>query len=84
MAVNQLFPSRFSEKDGERLLAAPDEPAVRSARWFHARARAQRMQLGRLRRGLGGVQSVTLPFLFTEELERPDVEQLAGLVEGLL
>jgi anion-transporting ArsA/GET3 family ATPase len=84
VVVNQLFPPRFSAKDGELLLAAPDEPAVRSARWFHARGRAQRMQLGRLRRGLGGVRSLTLPFMFTEELERRGVEHLAGLLEGLL
>jgi hypothetical protein len=45
--VNRMFPSRFSAREAAELESAPDDPAVRSARWFHARARAQ---LARLRR----------------------------------
>ena len=84
VVVNRMFPSRFSAKDGVALASAPDVAAVCSARWFYGRARAQRAQLARLRRGLVGVRCTTLPFLFSDELGRADVEHLAGLLERLL
>ncbi len=82
--MNRLFPSRFSVADGVALASAPDDPAVRSARWFHARARTQQAQLGRLRRGLEGVRCTTLPFLFTANVDRADVERLVGVLDRSL
>jgi hypothetical protein len=38
VVVNRVLPARFSPEDGLALAAAPDDPAIRSARWFHARA----------------------------------------------
>jgi len=78
VAVNKLLPARFGRRDEATLLAAPDDPAVRTALWFHARAVAQRAQLRRLRRGLDGVPSLTLPFMFAEAVDRVAIEQLAG------
>jgi anion-transporting ArsA/GET3 family ATPase len=82
--VNRVFPSRFSERDDNLLRAAPDDPAVCSARWFSARARAQQAELARLRDGLARVPVSELPFLFAHELGLDDVEQIATLLEGSL
>ena len=82
--VNRMFPARFSAREAAELESAPDGPAVRSARWFHARARAQRAQLGRLRRGLAGVRRTTLPFLFAGEPDRAAIEHLARPLDRLL
>jgi anion-transporting ArsA/GET3 family ATPase len=84
VVVNRMFPSRFSASDAVALAAAPDDPAVRSAQWLHARARAQRAQLVRLRRGLAEVRCSTLPFLFATHVGRAEVEELAGLLERSL
>jgi len=54
---------------------------VRSARWFAARAGAQRAQMARLRRGLRGVPGMTLPFCFSADLGRAQVEALADRLE---
>jgi anion-transporting ArsA/GET3 family ATPase len=64
VVVNRTVSSRFSAQDEARLEAAADDPAVRSARWFCDRARAQRQQISRLRRELPGVPQVRLPMLF--------------------
>jgi anion-transporting ArsA/GET3 family ATPase len=81
VVVNRVLPARFSAAEARTLAGAPDDPPVRSARWFAASARAQRAQLARLRRGLGGVPGKTLPFLFGDILDRPDVETLARKLE---
>ncbi len=73
--ANRVFPSRFTREDGIALSRAPEDPAVSSARWFAARANAQRAQLRRLRRGLAQAHCTTLPFLFKAELEHTDVER---------
>jgi anion-transporting ArsA/GET3 family ATPase len=78
--VNRLLPARFSPEDGLALAAAPDEPAIRSARWFHARAQAQRIELERLIGQLEAVACVTLPLLFEAELGLGHIEHLADLL----
>jgi anion-transporting ArsA/GET3 family ATPase len=84
VVVNRVFPSPFSAQDRVRLQSAPDDPAVRAARWLDARARAQQTQLARLQEGLDAVSSTTLPFLFSGELERSDIEQLSCRLERSL
>ena len=79
--VNRVLPGRFSAADARTLASAPDDPAVRSARWFAARARAQRAQIERLRRGLRGLPGLTLPFCFSADLGRAEVEALADRLE---
>jgi anion-transporting ArsA/GET3 family ATPase len=78
--ANRVFPSRFTSEDALALARAPDDPAVRSGRWFAARVKAQRAQLARLRRGVTPVRCTTLPFRFESELERADIERFADLL----
>ena len=80
--VNRVLPARFSPEDGLALAAAPDDPAIRSARWFHARAQAQRGELERLVGRLQAVPCITLPLLFEAELGLRHIEQLADLLAG--
>ena len=80
VVVNRLLPARFSPEDGLALAAASDDPAIRSARWFHARAQAQRGELERLDGRLQAVPCITLPFLFEAELGPRHIEQLADLL----
>jgi anion-transporting ArsA/GET3 family ATPase len=77
VVVNRVLPARFSAAEQRTLASAPDDPPVRSARWFAARAQAQRAQLARLRRGLRGAPSTTLPFFFSDELGAAQLEALA-------
>jgi anion-transporting ArsA/GET3 family ATPase len=84
VVANQVFPLRLSARDDDRLRGAPDDPAVRSARWFYARTRAQQAELVRLRDGLGGAPLLELPFLFAAQLGRDDVEQIATVLERSL
>jgi anion-transporting ArsA/GET3 family ATPase len=63
VVANAVLPQRFSAAEAVALEAAPDGPAVRTARHAGARARAQRTQLRRLRRG-ARAQVTTLPFVF--------------------
>ena len=78
--ANRVFPSRFTSEDVLALSRAAEDPAVRSARWFAARAKAQRAQLARLRRGVAPARLTTLPFRFETELDRADVERFADLL----
>jgi anion-transporting ArsA/GET3 family ATPase len=82
VVVNRVLPARFSAEDGLTLAAAPDDPAIRSARWFHARTQAQRGELERLVGQLEGVPCITLPLLFEAELGPGHVAQLADLMVG--
>jgi anion-transporting ArsA/GET3 family ATPase len=82
VVVNRVFPGRFSPEDGLALAAAPDDPAVRSARWFDARARAQRVELERLVGQLEAVPCITLPLLFEAELGPRQIAHLADLLVG--
>ena len=63
IVCNGMLSQRFSAADVRALDAAPDGPEVRAARHAHARARAQRAQLQRLRRG-AHAPVATLPLLF--------------------
>jgi len=83
--VNGMLPERFTAADVTALRAATPGPPVRAALSEHARARAQRNQLRRLRRGLGGeVPVVTLPFAFERELGATALERLAACLEPAL
>ena len=63
VVANGMLAQRFSAAEARALAAAPDGPEVRAARRAHARARAQRAQLRRLRRG-ARAPVATLPFAF--------------------
>jgi anion-transporting ArsA/GET3 family ATPase len=80
VVVNRLLPARFSAEDELALAAAPDDPAIRSARWFHARAQAQRVELERLAGQLDAVPCITLPLLFEAELGPRQITYLADLL----
>jgi anion-transporting ArsA/GET3 family ATPase len=67
VVANGILPQRFSAGDARRLQAAPDRPEIRAARHAVARARAQRAQLQRLRRG-ARAPVTTLPFVFDGDL----------------
>jgi hypothetical protein len=80
VVVNALLPDRFDGADAAALASRPSR-ATRIAGSLHARARAQRAQLARLRRGLGAdVAITTLPYVFSGDLGTP---QLAGLASRL-
>lgn len=84
--VNKVLESPFGKRSAAALQRAgvDEDDALRSARWLHERASAQRQHLARLREGLDGVACGTLPFLFCEELGREELERLAGLAQGWL
>jgi anion-transporting ArsA/GET3 family ATPase len=63
VVANAVLPQRFSAAEAVALGGAPDGPEVRAARHAGARARAQRTQLRRLRRG-ARAPVATLPFVF--------------------
>jgi anion-transporting ArsA/GET3 family ATPase len=77
VVVNAVLPDRFSAQDAAAL-AARRGRAARVAASLHARARAQREQLERLRAGLDGVPVLTLPFVVAAELGPGELARLAG------
>jgi anion-transporting ArsA/GET3 family ATPase len=89
VVVNEVYPTRFADDEVgslERALEHSEDPlaraAVRAALSEHARGETQHDQLDRLRAGLhldGRV--VELPFVFAEQLERPELERLADQLE---
>jgi anion-transporting ArsA/GET3 family ATPase len=81
VVCNGMLSQRFAAADARALAAAPDGPEVRAARHSHARARAQRGQLQRLRRG-ARARVVTLPFAFADGAAR--VARLARELERSL
>jgi anion-transporting ArsA/GET3 family ATPase len=89
--VNALYPERFSNAESTRLQRARARAksplanvALGAALSEHARARTQAEQLQRLRDGLGH-ELVALPYLFAEQIGRPELESLADALEaGLL
>ena len=90
IVVNAVYPERFSGADAEALSGfSPDgsRPALRAALEAalseHHRARAQRAQLRRLRRGAES-EVTTLPFLFEPELGPESVERLSRELERKL
>jgi anion-transporting ArsA/GET3 family ATPase len=68
IVVNAVVPHRFTATQVRTLQAAPPSPPRHAALFAAAWARQQRAQIARLRRGLGGVEQVTLPFVFQSEL----------------
>jgi len=81
IVCNGMLAQRFGAADARALATAPDGPEVRAARHSHARARAQRGQLQRLRRG-ARAPVATLPFAFDDGAER--VARLARALERSL
>jgi anion-transporting ArsA/GET3 family ATPase len=80
LVVNRRVASRFNAADRRRLADAPDQPAIRDARWLDGRAQAQRTHLDRLRRAFPGVPRISLPLLFTSRVQPQDIERLAGMI----
>lgn len=90
VVVNAVYPERFSAEEA-RAMASVDgrvspaaRTALRAALSEHHRARAQRSQLRRLRRGLDGVKSSTLPYLFEPQIGAEQVERLSRELERAL
>jgi anion-transporting ArsA/GET3 family ATPase len=84
--VNACYPERFSAVDAEQLEQAQrrsrsplKRAALAAALSQHTRRQSQREQLERLRDGLG-TELVELPYLFTEDVRHPELEQLARLL----
>lgn len=87
--VNGVYPGRFADDEVgslehafERSEDALARAAVRAALSEHVRVETQRTQLDRLRAGLNLDGRVAeLPFVFTENLNRPELERLADQLE---
>lgn len=79
--VNGLRPDRFTGAEVAALEAADGGAPIWAALRAHHRARAQRSQLGRLRRELHGhVPVVTLPYCADGDGDRVEVAKLARLL----
>jgi anion-transporting ArsA/GET3 family ATPase len=83
VVANGMLADRFSADDVRALRAAPPSGPVRAALVAHARARAQRGQLARLRRR-AGAPVVTLPFVSAPMLDAPAIEPLVRALERAL
>jgi anion-transporting ArsA/GET3 family ATPase len=83
VVANALLPDRFAAADVRALEDAADAPPVRAALVAHARARSQRGQLARLRRG-ARARVVTLPFVPAPVLDATSVEPLVRALERAL
>jgi anion-transporting ArsA/GET3 family ATPase len=87
--VNGVYPARFTDEEVgslehalERSEDALARAAVRAALSEHVRVETQRTQLDRLRAGLNLDGRVAeLPFVFTESLDRRELERLADQLE---
>jgi anion-transporting ArsA/GET3 family ATPase len=83
VVVNRTVSSPFASPQDKMLREAEDDPALRSARWFSDRARVQRQQIARLRRGLETEPQLRLPLAFAG-VDRAAVDQFAArLKKGL-
>jgi anion-transporting ArsA/GET3 family ATPase len=83
IVANGVLPDRFSGTEVRALRHAPPSAPVRAALLAHARARAQRAQLGRLRRA-ARAPVVTLPFVSAALLDAPRIEPLVRALERVL
>ncbi|MGH2892810.1 MAG: ArsA-related P-loop ATPase, partial [Solirubrobacteraceae bacterium] len=86
--VNACYPQRFSARERTALAKAhkrAKQPlicaALGAALSEHARMKAQREELARLRDGLA-TEIVELPYLFAESVGRPELEELADSLEA--
>jgi anion-transporting ArsA/GET3 family ATPase len=83
VVVNALMPARFTAAEAKALRAAPLSPGVRVALSAHERARVQRAQVARLRRGLDQAP-IKLPVLFTRAIDASGIETLSRRLERAL
>jgi anion-transporting ArsA/GET3 family ATPase len=83
VVANGLLPDRFSAAEVRTLEAAAPSPPVRAALVAHARARAQRAQLARLRRA-ARAPVLTLPFVSAAMLDAARIEPLVRALERAL
>ena len=88
--VNALYPARFDASEIDELtgaLARTRSPlarsALRAAVSEHARAATQREQRDRLRDHVNG-RLAELPYVFTDHLGLPELEQLASALDAAL
>jgi anion-transporting ArsA/GET3 family ATPase len=87
--VNGVLPERFTGAEVEKMAAANGEAgpvareALEAAMVAHERAKSQRAQVGRLRRGTKAPVA-TLPFLPRPELDLEGLEELSGELERKL
>ena len=88
--VNALYPERFEPGDAAelegalaRVRAPSSRAALRAALSENARASTQREQVARLRESLG-MGLVELPYLFSEQIGRPELDLLADRLEPAL
>ncbi len=86
--VNARYPERFSNADRTRIQRARNKTqtplanvALGAALSEHSRARTQTEQLQRLRDGLDR-ELVELPYLFAEQVGRPELESLADALQA--
>lgn len=85
VVVNGIEPDRFDATDVAVLRrAATGAHAAATALRAHGRARSQRNQLARLRRGLAGEPIACLPFVFAPALDADAVERLSLELERRL
>src|SRR3954466_1926734 len=80
VVANGLLPDRLDAAEVRALQAAPSSGPVRSALMAHARARAQRAQVARLRRR-ARAPVVTLPFVSAAMLDAAAIEPLVRALE---
>jgi hypothetical protein len=80
VVCNGLLPDRFEAADVRVLESAPPSRPVRAALVAHARARAQRAQVARLRRR-ARAPVVTLPFVSAAMLDAAAIEPLVRALE---
>ena len=89
VVVNGVLPERFSGAEADTMAAANGDagPAARealeAALTGHERAKSQRSQVGRLKRG-AEAPVATLPFLPTPELDMAGLEELSHELERRL
>jgi anion-transporting ArsA/GET3 family ATPase len=89
IVVNGVYPERFTNAEAERMasLDAAGSPgattALRAALSEHKRSRAQRSELGRLRRAVD-TPVTTLPYLFEPDLHAEQLESLSRELERKL
>ena len=89
IVVNGVYPERFTNAEAERMTSVDGAgnpgatTALRAALSEHKRSRAQRSELGRLRRAVD-TPVITLPYLFEPDLHAGQLESLSRELERKL